>query len=1123
MQTLCCDQWSFAKLPLDTPLETARKAAFAPVDLPHDWLIEQVKALYEDSDGWYRRLIERQPLPNRTVLRFDGVYMDTTIYVNGQEAFQWKYGYTAFECDLTDFMREGENEVLVCVRHQSPNSRWYSGAGIYRDVWLKTVPPQHFVSDGLYASTKKTDRGWLLFVDAEIEGTTDALVRHELKDGQGKTVCTSEGGSSQSMQVPFVEAWDLDAPYLYTLHSALMVDGRETDSVQTLIGFREIRFDPKGGFFLNGHHLKLNGMCNHHDLGALGSAFNRAAAKRQLEIQRSMGVNAVRTSHNPPAQAFLELCDEMGMLVMDEAFDMWERTKTQYDYGRFFHDWHERDVASWVRRDRNHPCVILWSIGNEIYDTHADEQRGLELTRELKRLTRSHDPRGNAGITFGSNYMPWENTQRCANELKIVGYNYAEKYYAEHHQKWPDWCIYGSETASVVQSRGIYHFPLSEPILSDDDLQCSALGNSATSWGAKSTDACLLDDRDAPFSLGTFLWTGFDYIGEPTPYHTKNSYFGLIDTAGFPKDAYWVARAEWTSPENRPFVHIYPYWDWNKDQPIDVRVCSNAPRVRLLLDGKSLGEQALEHHTGRHVQGDWKLPYHKGVLTAQALDAQGNIIATDRAASFGDSKSLHISCNRNSLVADGRDMAFVTIETRDDQGNPVCNARDRVRVTVSGMARLVGMDNGDSTDKDEYKTDSRRLFSGKLLAMIMADQDAGEIEVTASCEGMADVSLRLMSTPPETLTQGVCATYQIKPSKPVRDIPVRKIALDCDRALSLYAPNGSVTLQAKLYPSNTIYRDVIWRACNAAGIDTNLCRLTPDGLSCRMDTMGDGEFYVRCMTKNGTDTVSVISMLKFTTHGFGKATLDPYGYVSAGLYSVSTGEIALGNERGVSIPQDSEGMFGFERVDFGKVGSDEIALDVFTISFEPGQIDIWDGQPEQGGCKLATATYPKTIEWNTYDTLVWKLPYKLCGLHTLCFTSKSRVHVKGFRFVQAQRAWAQNEAATADQIYGDSFRIEGTRVIEIGNNVTLRFDDMDFDKPATKLILTGSSPIDRNTLHLRFTDQQGNATTQSLEFLQSDGYEQRVFPLEPISGRGTVEFVFLPGSKFDFEAFRFEA
>lgn len=394
-----------------------------------------------------------------------------------------------------------------------------------------------------------------------------------------------------------------------------------------------------------------------------------------------------------PAPDVMEQADEMGFLVVSEAFDMWERPKNAFDYARFFPEWWRRDVKSWVRRDRNHPSLIMWSIGNEIYDTHAGE-RGQELTRLLAGEVRRHDPDGHAGVTLGSNYMPWENAQKCADIVKLAGYNYAEKYYQEHHRKHPDWVIYGSETGSVVSSRGVYHFPYSSQILADEDGQCSSLGNSSTSWGARSAESCILAEREAPFSCGQFLWTGFDYIGEPTPYHTRSSYFGQLDTAGFPKDSYYIYQAAWTDWREHPMVHVFPYWDFNRGQAVDVRVCSNAPRVELFLNGKSLGSRSMDRDSGTYPQGHWQISFEPGKLCARAYDEEGNLVAQESRSSFGEAARIVMAADRNVIRGDGRDMAFVEISVLDGQGRPVENAVNRIRVSVTGKGYLAGLDNG---------------------------------------------------------------------------------------------------------------------------------------------------------------------------------------------------------------------------------------------------------------------------------------------------------------------------------------------------------------------------------------------------------------------------------------------
>ncbi|MBO5281624.1 MAG: DUF4982 domain-containing protein, partial [Lachnospiraceae bacterium] len=382
---------------------------------------------------------------------------------------------------------------------------------------------------------------------------------------------------------------------------------------------------------------------------------------------------------------------------------------------------------------------------------------------------RAHDPKENARITIGSNFMPWEGAQNCADIVKVAGYNYGEKYYARHHQEHPDWIIYGSETASVVQSRGVYRFPLQQSVLADEDEQCSALGNSSTSWGARSVEACIADDRDADFTFGQFLWTGFDYIGEPTPYHTKNSYFGYIDTAGFPKDAYYLFQAEWTSAQEHPMVHLYPYWDWNPGQLIDVRACTNGESVELFVNGRSQGRQHIDHERGRKLQGDWQVPYEPGEILAVAYDKKGREIARESRHSFGEGRALTLTADREELSGNGEDLCFITIGVVDEHGYPVENAMNYVELSLEGEGRLLGMDNGDSTDYDAYKGSVRKLFNGKLLAVVAAKavpaeqtaaSSAGSIKVTVTGQGLEPASLELPVTAAK-IRAGICADEDV--------------------------------------------------------------------------------------------------------------------------------------------------------------------------------------------------------------------------------------------------------------------------------------------------------------------------------------------------------------------------
>jgi len=1135
-KTLFNDGWEFAKSSLETTeIETLK---FECVDLPHDWLIYNTLDLYENSIGWYRKTFSYTKEEDHVLLCFDGVYMDSSLYVNGQWIGEWKYGYSSFEHDITEKLIEGENEILVKVVHQSPNSRWYSGAGIYRNVWLKTRNNSYIVSNGVYITTQEKEDGWEVEVDTNMVINEDVRLSHTISYKGQMIVAASvkvKAGADSSIQnrqvlmVKSPDVWSPDEPNLYQLTTRLQPGGKdqEIEFLSQNIGFRAINLDPVQGFFLNGNRMKLNGVCEHHDLGALGAAFNKAALKRRFNILKEMGVNAIRTAHNMPAKELMDLADEMGMLVVSEAFDMWERSKTTFDYARYFKEWAPLDVKSWVMRDRNHPSLLMWSIGNEIYDTHADE-RGQEITKMLLDEVRKYDPKENASVTIGSNYMPWENAQKCADIVKVVGYNYAEKYYQKHHEEHPDWIIYGSETASVVQSRGIYHFPYEKSILADDDEQCSALGNSSTSWGAKSTEACIIADRDTPFSLGQFIWTGFDYIGEPTPYHTKNSYLGQIDTATFKKDSYYIYQAEWTNYKKSPMVHIFPYWEFNNGQTIDVRVCSNAPKIELQFNGVTVGTHDIDHDHGKDLVGWWKLPYQEGELKAIAYDETGKVIATEVKRSFGDAKKIVLQADKQELIADGADLIFVEISMEDENGNPVENAANRVNVNVTGAGRLLGLDNGDSTDYDQYKGKSRRLFSGKLMAIIGATLAPGSINIEVASKGLETKKAEFMSLPMvDEDAEGISANMNNQDLPVVmgsiEEIPVRKIEIISESGQLFGESSKEMVVHAKLHPLDASYQEVEWSVVNEAGIVSNIAKVEAFGHAAKITALGDGEFRVRCTSKNGTDKTKLISQLEFIAEGLGMAYKDPYGFISAGLYDYSKGEVGNGNERGVATSRDSETQIGFHDIDFGLYGSDTITIPIFALSNEEYSLQIWEGMPGEAGSELvADVIYQKESKWNVYQEETYVLSKRLRGIASICFVFQKKVHIKGFSFEKQNRAFHQNNAGECDYIYGDTFVMNEHYVEGIGNNVSLEFEELDFTSEGfTKLVIKGRSPIDKNTIHISFANQDGESK-QLVEFTHSDEYVERVFELEKITGVQKVTFIFLPGSNFDFGWFRFE-
>lgn len=1129
------DGWTFLKQASGAVMEDIRgkEQEFTPVNVPHDWLIYQGQNLYEDATGWYRKCFFcKKEQDTQYEIYFEGVYMDTVVWLNGEKLGEWKYGYSSFFFDMTPYLQEGENELLVQVNFQAPNSRWYSGAGIYRNVYLREQGKTHFKTDTMYIVAKKqTEYEWETEISVELAGSEEKTVLVQILDAQGNEIARKTGPaaekSSMRLSVCSPILWSVEQPYLYTCVISVLADDVTQDVIAARFGFRSFTFDQNQGFFLNGKHMKLNGVCEHHDLGALGAAFYKEAMRRKLEILRKMGVNSIRTTHNMPAVGLLELCDEMGFLVIDEAFDMWERSKTTYDYARFFKDWYQKDVKSWICRDRNHPCILFWSIGNEIYDTHADAH-GQEITQMLVTEVRKYDPLCNAQITIGSNYMPWENAQKCADIVKYAGYNYGEKYYDAHHEKYPDWYMYGSETASTVQSRGIYHFPYKQSVLADEDEQCSALGNSTTSWGAKSSEMCIITERDRPFSMGQFLWSGFDYIGEPTPYHTRNSYFGQIDTAGFPKDSYYIYRSAWTDVEKAPFVHVFPYWDFNKGQTIDVRVATNAPFVELYVNGKSRGLREIDHAKGSILTGDWQIPYEKGEVTAIAYDDGHREIARETKHSFGNPVKLvaELYQPQKTFVAGAYDLAFVAISAVDENGHTVENANNLIQVSVEGAGWLTGLDNGDSTDFDEYKGYARRLFSGRLLAIVAIGEKTGEIRLTAASKGLEQTGLTIAVTEKRTIAGTSFIPEVFADTEEEKQLWVRKIELTTDAEPVITPDRKEIQVTAKILPENAMKQPFIWKAVNDAGIDSPIAQIEQiSEHTVRVSAKGDGKFRLRCMVKNATDKVKVISQTEFIVKGLGETNLNPYGFIAGAMYTYAEGDAGNGNEHGVSTGRDGRTVVGYNRVDFGSFGSDTIHLPIFELCGEACPIEIWEGIPgQEKSNRITTVTYHKPSVWNVYQEETYKLPRRIKGVTDLSFVLHQKIHIKGFSFSPLVKAYEKLYASEADAIYGDAFHVEEKAVTGIGNNVTLEFADMTFEEADCSFItICGKTHNDKDTIHVSFFDGE-TEKRHIVEFERNStqDFVEKSFPIACPSGKQIVRLIFMPGSCFDLNWIKFE-
>ncbi len=1182
MKFLFNDSWQFAELGIDETsmfkegpsgkapvlfspdqfFDLADKQIYKPVSVPHDWQIYHVKDLYRNSVGFYKKtftLNESDYSDRYIALNFEGVYMNSAVWVNGKKAGEWKYGYSAFEFDISKLVQAGDNEILVIVVYQNCNTRWYSGAGIFRDVNLINSPAVHLVSNGVYFSAKpiddkKLDEEWKVKISSEVAGVVEPVeitVAHTLTSPDGKVFAEFSGDGEFTVTSP--KLWDIDSPFFYILTTKLISnDGTVLDENSQHCGFKLAQFTTDKGFFLNGRHVKIYGACQHHDLGALGSAFNKAALRRQFSKLKEMGVNAVRCSHNPPPRAWMELCDEMGLLVDSEAFDMWEKPKTQFDYGNYFNEWSERDVDSWVRAGRNHPSLIMWSIGNEIYDTHMGN--GLEITKRLYAAVVKNDPERNAPVTIASNYMMTDGAQNCAQNIDVVGYNYLERLYDEHHKKYPHWKIYGSETGSTVQSRGIYHFPDSLKLVTFSDGQCSTLGNCTTPWGCANTQTVIANDRDCPFSAGQFIWTGWDYIGEPTPYHSKSSFFGQIDTAGFPKDTYYLYKSEWGGKKIAPFVHLLPYWDWNEGQLIDVKAYTNADYVELFFNGQSLGKQEINHKNGAAPFGQWQLEYHKGEIRAVAYDDNGNMIAEDVKRSFGDPARIILKPEEdyNGLLHSARSdeamqiarhcerseaIHFIQIMLADKDGTLVENARNYITFNVTGDAELLGMDNGDSTDYEEYKPDgtkshTRKLFANRLIAIVKSKKKSSSFVITAASTGLQNVSMKYNgnASAGQDKWSIVAPYYAIRPEMDF--VPTRKIELIADGSTKLDAGHREIHVTAKVLPENATIKEINWNPVFKECISSdNITVIASDETSCEtriIRAAGDGECILRCTAQNGTKYDEVISDLPFTVSGIGSCRLNPYQLVEACRFTSwdetdgkAKPEMSL--ESGISNRKCGATWVSFDKVDFGKDGADTIHLPIFSFATEL-PVQVWDGKGTSSDSQcLGEFTYRHESIYNTYSENVFTLNRRLFGVHTITISFQVDLYLHGFYFDKTPKAFSRLRALDANLVAGDSFTKTREAVESIGNNVNLDFSDMDFGEQGTSsLTICGKSNTENNTINIKFFAEDGTSTTQVIEFAHTDSYEEKTFPLTPVKGAQKISFVFLPGSNFDFKWFKFQ-
>ena len=743
-------------------------SSWRSLSVPHDWSAELAfnknspagggGGFLDGGIGWYRKTVNLDSSYSGQKIRigFDGVYMNSQVWINGTSLGTRPYGYSTFEYDLTPYVKLGASNVIaVRVDNSSqPNSRWYSGSGIYRNVWLTVLNPIHVAYNGAFItmpSVSSSSASVSIAADVENQSSDSQSVTITTKiyDAGGAVVASSTTTASsvaagatstlkQSLTVANPHLWSPDGPYLYQAQLTLQAGASAVDTYRVPLGLRSYDFDPSKGFTLNGQPTKLWGTANHHDFGAIGAAYHHRAQERELQILKGMGVNALRTSHNPPAPELLDLADQMGFLVMDESFDVWETGKNGLnDYHLFFKQWAQTDLQDFVRRDRNHPSVIMWSIGNEIQG--ASTATASNLIKWVKAVDTTRP------VTWACNNMGDGTNQAVAALLDLQGYNYLQNgsvtapIFDGDHASHPTWKIFGSEMESGGRSRGFYSTaddkPTSWGSCNDSVKECSDYPDTAAS--PADYEQMYVIEMNRPWFAGEFDWTGFDYGGEPWPYanDAKSSYFGIVDTAGFPKNGYYFWQSRHTTA---PMVHIFPHWNWTAGTTVNVWVYSNCDSVELFLNGTSLGSKSFT--SGSTASLGWTVPWASGALVAKGTKG-GAVVATDEVDTAGAAAKVGLSVDRTTIAADGSDLAYVTAVFQDAAGSMVPTASNSVTFAVSGPGRLAGVDNGDPADFTAYSSATRKAFNGKALAIVQSTGAPGRITVTAASSGITSGSV----------------------------------------------------------------------------------------------------------------------------------------------------------------------------------------------------------------------------------------------------------------------------------------------------------------------------------------------------------------------------------------------
>lgn len=775
------ENWKFIQKEISNGASVdCKDSDWETVKVPHDWAIrgqfdlnidKQVVQVKQDGEqkpqmrtgrtgalpvfgvGWYRRQI-KVPADDKgkhIFVEFDGAMSQAKVYLNGEFVGEWPYGYSSFSFELTDKIKFGtENVLAVRLENKTESSRWYPGAGIYRNVRLVTTSDVHIKHWGTYLTTPVvSDKKSEICIKTSLENdhVSDQKITlvTEILNNKGDIVAENRVSRSfqdtvtfkQTISVAKPQLWSIETPTLYKAISKIYVGNVLKDVYETPFGIRTLRFDKDKGFFLNGQRVQIKGVCNHHDLGAIGAAVNVRATERQLEMLREMGCNAIRTSHNPPSPELLNLCDQMGFLVLVESFDEWKSGKNKNGYNILFDQWAEKDMVAMIHRDRNHPSVFLWSIGNEINEQGSKDGSGAKLAQFLTNICHREDP--TRLVTAGFNSPQSAIKNGLGDAIDIIGINYVNASwrpsdYIKFRKEFPNYILLGTETQSTVSSTGVYKLPFkrkTDPRY--PDFQMSAYDVEGPSWCSTPDEEFAMLEA-CPAVCGEFVWTGFDYLGEPHPYNAgtpaRGSYFGIIDFAGIKKDRFYLFQSHWS---DKPVLHLLPHWNWHRGDTIPVMCYTNYPKAELFVNGKSMGVKTFDKsQTFNRYRLIWPdIIYQPGEIKVQAYDANGITADTKVIRTAGEPYKIVLSADRQTIHANGKDLCYITAEIQDRDGNLCPMANSLVFVEVEGAGILKALCNGDATDQTSFASNYYRAFNGKMMVVVEPAKIAGEIVVKA--------------------------------------------------------------------------------------------------------------------------------------------------------------------------------------------------------------------------------------------------------------------------------------------------------------------------------------------------------------------------------------------------------